>query len=287
MNSGNPAGSEPSARELLGLAESAARVGGELARESFGQPQQVTLKADRSEVTAVDLAVERAIVAHIRARRSGDVFIGEEAVTPSPTVNRQSPIRNRQSVCWVIDPIDGTRNFIRDMPLFTCSVAAMQEGQPVAGAIYEPIQGVLYSAARGCGAQVNGRRVHLEEARRQGAEGPSAKLFVGIPSARRPATRRFALHAMERHIVRNFGSVALHLALTALGHLDVSVVGNAKLWDIAAGCLLVSEAGGVVTTPDGAPIFPLDVSSYGGEEIPVVAGNPAAHARMMEEVGVN
>ncbi len=272
----------PAPDELRELAESAARVGGQLARDAFGQRQKVTLKDDHSEVTEVDVAVERAIVAHISATRPNDTFIGEETTATNP-INRQSSIVNLQSICWVIDPIDGTRNYIRNMPLFTCSIAAMRNGEPVAGAIYDPIQDVMYSAARGRGTLVNGRRISLEKQSAERAPEPGDKLFVGIPSARRQATRHLVLHAIECHIVRNFGSVALHLALTALGYLDVAVVGNAKLWDIAAGCLLVNEAGGVVTSPSGEPIFPLNVSRYASEEIPMLAGNPEAHARLLRE----
>ena len=291
MSSHDPIPIEPAApEELRELAESAARLGGNLARDSFGQRQQVTLKDDRSEVTEVDLAVQRALVAHIRAQRPQDTFIAEESLTPSPqspASNLQSSISNRQSICWVIDPIDGTRNYIRDLPLFTCSVAAMIGGEPVAGAIYDPVHGVMYSAARGGGVFLDGAPVVLAERRAAIPRDPDRKLFVGIPSARREATRQLVLHAVEEHVVRNFGSAALHLALTAVAQLDAAVMGNTRLWDIAAGCLLVSEAGGVATSPDGKPVFPLDISHYTGEEIPVLAGSPEAHARMLRDIGVS
>jgi len=289
MSSHNPVPVQPAAQEeLRELAESAARLGGNLARDSFGQRQQVTLKDDRSEVTEVDLAVERAIVAHIRAQRPQDAFIAEESLTPSPqspASNLQSSISNRRSICWVIDPIDGTRNYIRDLPLFTCSVAAMIGGEPVAGAIYDPVHDVMYSGARGGGVFLDDAQVLLAERRAAIPRDPERKLFVGIPSARREATRQLVLHAVEEHVVRNFGSAALHLALTAVGQLDAAVMGNTRLWDIAAGCLLVSEAGGVVTSPTGEPLFPLDISRYAGEEIPVLAGSSEATARMLLDVG--
>ncbi len=278
----------PSPEELLELAESAARIGGDLARASFGRRQQVTLKGDRSEVTEVDLAVERTIGAHIHALRPHDAFIGEESAVPAPhapTPNLQSSIPNPQSVCWIIDPIDGTRNYIRNLPWFTCSVAAMQRGEPVAGAIFDPMRNVMYSAARAGGMRVDGRPVSPADASTKSVYGPGAKLIIGIPSARRKATRALVLHALEHHVVRNFGSAALHLALTALGQLDLALAGNVKLWDIAAGCLLVEEAGGVVTSPAGAPVFPFDVSRYGGEMIPVIAGSSQAHARLMRGIG--
>jgi myo-inositol-1(or 4)-monophosphatase len=274
----------PPVEELRELAESAARLGGNLARQSFGRQQQVTLKDDRTEVTEVDCAVERAIIAQIRTRRPDDSFIGEESAVSAPNArppSLQSSISNRQSVCWVIDPIDGTRNYIREMPLFTCSVAAMIGGEPVAGAVYDPVHSVMYSAARGRGTFLDGVRVSLAERRAMIPADPDRKLFVGIPSARREATRRLVLLAVEEHIVRNLGSAALHLAWSAVGQLDVAVMGNVKLWDIAAGCLLVAEAGGVVTSPDGKAVFPLDVMRYAGEEIPLLAGNPEAHARLL------
>lgn len=286
----SPAESKPvascSPEQLLELAESAARIGGELARKSFGRRQRVTLKDDRSEVTEVDLAVERAIITHIRAERPQDTFIGEESAAQGPHAppsNPRSSIVNPQPVCWVIDPIDGTRNYIRDLPWFTCSVAAMQGGEPVAGAIFDPTQNAMYAAARGCRMLVDGQTITPSDARADNVYGPHAKLIVGIPSARREATGALVLHALEKHVVRNFGSAALHLALTALGRLDLAVAGNAKLWDIAAGCLLVRESGGVVTSPAGRPIFPLDVSRYAGEETPVLAGRPDAHARLLWE----
>ena len=293
-------------RSLRGLAESAARIGGDLALASFRQPQKVRLKADHSEVTDADIAAERAIVDHIRTRRPQDVFIGEESSSDEP--DRQSSIINPQSLVWVIDPIDGTRNYVRNMPMFVCSVGAMREGVPLAGAIYDPVHGAMYSAARKQGFFVDGlrrptrrspatkrrsaaasRRAQTDAAsaaQRSGAVADSSErcqLLIGIPSAQRPTTRQIVLGAVENHVVRNFGSAALHLAFVALGHLDAAVMGNGKLWDIAAGAILVSEAGGVVTSPDGSALFPIDTSRYAGEECPILAGSPTAHARLLRE----
>jgi fructose-1,6-bisphosphatase/inositol monophosphatase family enzyme len=303
--------------ELRELAEAAARIGGELARAAFGQAQRVSLKADRSEVTEVDLAAERAVVAHLRSRRPGDAFIGEEAVGqrregpkarrheatkrrrhegkrpagpppakggPRDAENSQSPFSNPQSICWVVDPLDGTRNYIRRLPIFACSIAAMRDDRPVAGAVFDPIQNVMYSAALGHGLRVDGQRATPTEPARRYGEQRKDTLLIGIPSTLRPSVRSFVLHAVERHVVRNLGAAALHLALVATGALDVAVLGNSKLWDVAAGALLIWEAGGIVTAPNGQPVFPLDLSGYAGEEIAVLAGNPEAHARLMREV---
>jgi myo-inositol-1(or 4)-monophosphatase len=283
----------PPIDELRELAESAARVGGDLARQSFGTTQSVRLKEDRSEVTDVDLATEHAIIAHIRSSHPNDTFIGEETA-PKPHTRqrrggvssgthgkRQSSFVNPQSTCWVIDPIDGTRNYVRNIPIFVCSVAAMRDGAPVAGAIYDPVQKTMYSAARGRGVLVDGEPFMPDHARFDKLYGRRAKLLVGIPSARRPTTQRFVLYAVQRHVVRNLGSAALHLALAACGQLDAVVSGNCRLWDVAAGCLLISEAGGVVTSPDGTPLFPIDLSHYAGTELPFVAGRAKAHATLL------
>jgi fructose-1,6-bisphosphatase/inositol monophosphatase family enzyme len=318
----NPA--EPqSPQELRELAESAARVGGELARASLGQPQVVSLKADRSEVTEVDVAAERAIIAHIRSQRPDDAFIGEEAVgqrhegkkarrhegtkarrqegkrpagfsrdkgrprdaenSQSPIPSPQSPIPNPQSICWVVDPLDGTRNYVRNLPIFTCAVAAMRDGKPIAGAIFDPIQNVMYSAALGHGLYVDGRRAAPMQGAQRHDDERKDTLLVGIPSTLRPSIRKLVLHAVRQHVVRNLGSTALHLALVATGPLDAAVLGNSKLWDIAAGALIVAEAGGLVTTPAGGAVFPIDLRRYAGEEIAALAGRPEAHARLMRE----
>ena len=261
--------------ELRDLAEAAARVGGNLARQHFGHPLRVVLKADQSEVTDVDIAAEQAIIATIRAQRPADIFIGEESFTDALPADSAAS----DSIYWVIDPIDGTRNYIRTMPLFTCSVAAMRGGRPIAGAVFDPIQETMYSAAAGEGLLVNGQHQRLTAAV---TKKPGEKLYIGIPSARREATNSLVFRAINEHVVRNFGSVAFHLALTAIGHLDATVVGNAKLWDIAAGCLLVSEGGGVVSTPAGEPLFPIVITNYVGDEIPLLAGDPLSYARLMQ-----
>ena len=271
---------------LRKLAESAARVGGEVARASFGSDLEISFKDDRSEVTEVDLAAERAIVAHIRAARPHDAFIGEEGVSLADSGGQsvKSALADPRAVCWIIDPIDGTRNYVRGAPFFACSVAAMHGGWPIAGAVFAPMSDAMYSAAVGRGFLINGRATpnRLDNPAPNVADG---RMLVGIPSARRKATRHFALHAVEKHVVRNYGSAALHLALLAAGQLDAAVCGNGKLWDIAGGAVLVTESGALITTPQGTPLFPLDLATYAGEDVPTIAGSPAAHARLFAECG--
>lgn len=290
----------PTPAELCLLAEQAARVGGTIARNAFGSSLQVRMKADQSEVTEADIVAERAIVDCIRSLRPRDAFLGEESCesaerkppNAAPDSVGAIPLSSQvvnadhdlQLVTWIIDPIDGTRNFIRNMPLFACSVAALRAGTPIAGAIFEPIHDTLYSAHRGGGLRINGKPHVLTSDPRSPDADARRKLFIGIPSAHRPATAALVSHALDNHIVRNFGSVALHLALVALGHLDAAIVGNAKLWDIAAGCLLVVESGGIAAAPDDAPLFPIEPRALAGEELPLLAATRAAYARLRSEL---
>lgn len=301
----DPAERQP-LHELRELAESAARLGGTVARQSFGRPGPISLKADRSEVTEIDLAAERAIIAHIRQRRPDDRFVAEEATerrghqatqprTPKGNAatgaqlagdtDRRSTIPNRQSVCWVIDPIDGTRNYIRDVPVFTCCVAAMRAGFPIAGAIYDPIRDVMYSADAANGTYVNGRILPIEEVDQLRARRRTRKLIVAIPSARHRHVQAVVRTVFGRHVVRNFGSTALHLAMVATGRFDAAVTSNSRLWDLAAGWLIITQAGGVMTRLNGRPLFPLDVRKYRSGELPSLAGGRRAHATLLASAG--
>ncbi len=264
--------------ELRRLAESAARAGGDVARQAFGQRQVVSLKDDRSEVTEIDLAAERAIVAHIRAARPDDLFVTEEGTT-GPAPDRA----DRGQVCWIIDPIDGTRNYIRGAGCFTCSVAAMCGQHLLAGAVYDPLRDVMYSAGAGGNLLVGGRPVRLDDV----VDAQAARhrrLIVAIPSSRRESTRELVRLVVDRHVVRNYGSTALHLAMVAAGQLDAAVSGTGKLWDIAAGVLLVEQAGGCISQPDGRTPLALDADHYSGRELPFLVGNPTAHQRLAAEL---
>jgi len=283
-----PSDPEPGGRRLAAslraLAESAARVGGQVAHRFFGRPGTVGLKADRSEVSSIDRSAERAIVAHIRRHRPHDWFLTEEGtVRPRrrPTVCGAGD----QPLCWVIDPLDGTRNYVRDVPVFTCCVAAMRGGFPIVGAIYDPIGDVMYSADAMGGTRVNGVPLTRRQADRRRARRKTAKLIVGIPSARHRHGRALVRVVFARHVVRNFGSTALHLALVATGRFDAALTSNSRLWDLAAGWLIVTQAGGVMTLLNGRPLFPLELSRYRGGQLPCLAGSPAAHAALLAQAG--
>ncbi len=253
-------------RSLRELAEAAARAGGAVARDYFRRQYRVTLKADRTEVSDADHAAQVAVVAAIVAARPNDAFVTEEPLQLGPGMLPPPPAGD-DALCWVIDPIDGTRNFVRGIPVYTCSVGVMLGGYPIVGAVYEPERDDMYSAHQGGGLFVNG-----QPCPRQRPAGLSSKLLVGIPAAPKGALTEIAHRWLGRFVGRNFGSCALHLAQVAAGQLDGMLSDNARLWDLAAGCVLVTAAGGQVTTPAGQPFFPVAINSCVAGELAFIAG---------------
>ncbi len=261
---------------LRALAEEAARAGGRVARRYFGSELGVWLKSDRSEVSDADEDAQAAVIATIRAQRPQDAFIAEEQLTltdppPAPTADQ---------VCWVIDPIDGTRNFVRHIPLYTCSVAAMLNGMPLVGAIYDAQRNTLYSASQKGGLFFNCEHRPRHDENEAPPRGANPKPVVAIPSSPVGETVPLAHAWLDRYVCRSFGSTALHLAMVANGELDAALCDNPRLWDIAAGWVLIEAAGAHITKPDGSPVFPLDITQYHGEDIPCVA----ATRRVQREV---
>lgn len=272
MDSSSPHGSGSALPALATLAEAAARAGGAVARRHFRTGLEVRLKADRSEVTIADEAAQQAVIATIRAARPADAFIAEERLQLDPPAPPPAPER----LCWIIDPIDGTRNYIRHIPLYACSVAVMQGGVPLAGTIYDPERDVLYSAVRGGPLCID-----AAPAPPRGRRNLNHKLVVGLPSSPGPESAALAHAWLDRFVCRSLGSTALHLALVASGELDAMLGDNPRLWDLAAGCLLVEAAGGVTATIEGRPVFPVDVAAYRGEPIvTLAAGGPATLAQV-------
>ncbi len=155
---------------------------------------------------------------------------------------------------FIVDPLDGTTNFLHSIPQFAITIALQREGQIVAGVTYNPIANEMFWAERGKGAFVNDRRLRVA-ARRDMLE---SVLATGIPFAGKPGHAQFLkeLHQVSQRVsgVRRFGSASLDLAWTAAGRVDGYWERNLKAWDIAAGLLLVTEAGGMVSNVDGSPI---------------------------------
>ncbi len=252
---------------MRAAAEAAARAGGRVAAAAFAAPAGVRLKADASVVTDADVAAQAAVVAVLGELRPRDRWIGEESpVDRAPA--------DADTVVWLIDPIDGTRNFVRGSPLFACSVGALHRGLPVAGAIYEPLRERMYAADVRSGFFIDG--VAAGSSARAARGGPPGEVVLAIPSTATPAVAETMQAAVSRCVVRNAGSAALHLAMIATGEIDAALLATCKLWDLAAGAALIAAIGGVFSDLNGTPLFPHDVWGRAAEELPSIAARDAA-----------
>jgi len=267
-------------RQVRALAEEAAQIGGEIARAAFSGNYTVRRKADGTEVTSADDEAQAAIVGFLRGRRADDAFITEEDATPAGP-GTPTPVTN-DTLCWVIDPLDGTRNFVHGVPLYAVSVAAMFAGFPVVGAVYLPERKELFSSGGPDGFLIDRRPPppHPPLPPRSGGRPP--KPLVGIPSSLQGGTNAVIQSWTGRVVIRNTGATAMHLAMVAAGQLQAALISDSRLWDIAAGWLLVTSTGGVMTALDGRDLFPLDVSRYAGEALPsLAAASPTLHADLL------
>jgi len=206
---------------------------------------QVSKKGAADYVSAADLKAEQTLFEALLKARPGYNFLGEERGLVEGTDKTHT---------FIVDPIDGTTNFLHSIPHFAINIALERDGQVVAAVTYNPVAQDMFWAERGKGAFLNARRLRVA-ARRDMME---CVLATGIPFAGRPGHAQFLkeLHQVAQRVsgVRRFGSAALDLAWTAAGRFDGYWERNLGPWDIAAGSLLVTEAGGMVTGLDGGPL---------------------------------
>ncbi len=250
-----------------------AQLGGDTARSFFGKVS-MSQKKDDTPVTEADHVTQDAILAAIAQEFPSHAVIVEEVVRHP---DRHAEVEN-SPYCWVIDPIDGTRNFGRGFPIYSTSVGVMREGRPVACAIYDASTGQLYSAAWGGGAYRDAQRLQIHE--RQ----IDTNTTIAVGSFRSGRIPDVVRGWMDRFQFRNLGSICLHLALVSAGLMEAAYALECKLWDVAAGSLLIREAGGVITNHFGRGLWPKDLVSYHGEDLPILAGSPQMHAMLLDEL---
>lgn len=249
----------------LDVAIAAAKAGGAILRDHFGTELQVRYKGEIDLVTQVDEAAEAAIVGLIRAQFPTHTILAEEGSTGGDDRGHR----------WIIDPLDGTTNYSHGMPPFCVSIAYERAGELSVGVVYDPTIGEMFVAERGKGATLNGKAIHVSSTsvlRR-------ALLATGFPydAALMPlALSQFVWFARRAQAVRRIGSAALDMAYVAAGRFDGYWEASIHSWDIAAGVLLVEEAGGVVTSIHGRP---LDLET---PELTVLASNGTLNETMRE-----
>ncbi len=255
------------ASALLTVMIGAARKAGRGLARDFGELEQlqVSVKGPANFASSADHHSEETLFRELSRARPGYGFLMEERGS------MEGPDKTHR---WIVDPLDGTTNFLHGVPLFCIALALEREGEIVAGLTYNPIYDELYTAEKGQGAFFNNRRLRVS-ARRTLAD---CLITTGIPHRGRPGHDRF-LTDCKRLMgqvagIRRTGSAAMDLAWVAAGRFDGYVERGLSTWDMAAGSLLVREAGGHVTDAEGGKrMF---------ETGDIVAGNAQVHRAMLE-----
>jgi len=250
--------------DLLKVAITAAKEAGKIQREWLGREKRIEFKGEINLVTEVDTRCERMIVEIIKKSFPQHNILTEE--TPMPEL--PSPYR------WIVDPLDGTTNYAHGYPCFCTSIALEVGGEIVLGVIYDPILEELFTAQEGKGAFLNGERISVSSTQRL----IEALISTGFPYDLRESSENNLDHfnnfIMEARAIRRDGSAALDLCYVAMGRFDGFWELKLKPWDVAAGKIIVEEAGGLVTDFRGGP---LDI--YGDQ---ILATNGKIHNEMME-----
>ncbi|MFS8640542.1 MAG: inositol monophosphatase [Symbiobacteriaceae bacterium] len=235
--------------------------GGEMLRQHFGTATRVRAKTSRYDlVTEADERIEKELTDYIRRRYPDHAVVGEEDISRR-ILSGQAPTREQavadvtgeRSWEWLIDPIDGTTNFVHGVPIVATSVALMYRNEVVAGAVFNPIQDELYVAVRRHGATLNGRPLRVS----QESELADSLLATGFQydaeAGQRLNVDLFATVLQEARNVRAIGSAALSLCYVGAGRLTGFWELRLGPWDLAAGALVVREAGGRLSRLDGRP----------------------------------
>lgn len=262
-------------KSFTAVAINCAAKAGEWIKTKVGDYSRLDVKTSHHDlVTEVDKGSENLIRSLIMTHFPDHAFLGEEGVEPGPEASAAAldSVKDAEYL-WIVDPIDGTTNFVHGFPFFSVSIALARRGEVVLGVVYDPSKDELFIAEKGKGAYVHGRRMKTSA---------ESKLRDSLVATGFPADRGGSLALNMRQLeavtpqvrnVRSAGSAALHLAYVAAGRLSAFWEVGLNSWDVAAGVLLIQESGGVVTDLDGRP-YHLGVRD-------VVASNGAVHDELL------
>ena len=252
-------------RYALEVAVQAARAGGKILLARLGNLRggQIHRKGRYDWVTDADHASERAILRVIRSAFPDHAIRAEESGAQGPSSSWE----------WLVDPLDGTVNYLHAFPMFCVSIALTRKGKLEAGVVYDPVRKELFTAQRGKGARLNGKRIRVTRHRRF----DEVLLSTGFPFRAKKQVdlyiSSFRRVFLETGSIRRAGSAAIDLAYVACGRMDGFWEMALQPWDTAAGALLIREAGGVVTDFSGRDRF-LETGH-------ILAGNPAIHRQLL------
>ncbi len=256
--------------DTLALLESAVRAAGKIARQYFGGSYKRWDKSKGNPVTEADLAIDKFLTDTLRPARPDYGWLSEETEDDAARLTTRA--------LFVVDPIDGTIAFMKGRPHFTICAGVVRDGAPVAGAVYNPITGECFTARAGHGAHLNGAAIHVSDrAEIEGCRMLSDKAMLAHSAWNAPPNRPWPPMQIESR-----GSVAYRLVLVAAGQFDATLALSSKRdWDIAAAQIVVTEAGGMVSTHTGAK---LDYNRQSTLVPSLVAAGPRLHAKLIERV---
>jgi myo-inositol-1(or 4)-monophosphatase len=254
--------------EFLKVAIETAQEAGAVLRREFERPKLISYKGEVDIVTESDRRSEALIVARLKERFPGHAIVAEEG---------SGAVAAGAKYCWHVDPLDGTTNFAHGYPCFAVSIGLCEDGEPIAGVVFNPVSEELFTAARGEGAYLNERPIHVSLVDKLA----TSLVATGFPTHQRKRSANINYYwefTLRSHGVRRDGSAALDLCSVACGRFDAFWEFSLKSWDTAAGMLLVREAGGIVTDLDGGPYHP------GGPHL--LASNGLIHDEMKEVAAI-
>lgn len=260
-----------------------ARGAGSIVMDHWGKVARLTkthAAASSEAVTDADRASQRYIVAGLRRRYPDDGIVGEENDTGS-AITFECP--NPAGRVWVIDPIDGTNNFVSGLGTFAVCIGLMEAGEPVAGVVYDVARDWMYAAARGEGAWLGTRRLKALDTPMNDS---SMLMLTSNLLDKQGRVPSFVARWLSQTNwkIRMIGSAAIEAVQVGAGVAHGAITMNGKLWDVAAAAAIVLEAGGRMTDLSGKPIFPFDLRNYAGAKVPFLAAGPAAQEELLREI---
>jgi myo-inositol-1(or 4)-monophosphatase len=268
----------------LQFATDLAREAGKVVLDHWGKVERLTKTHSMTTAEAVtdaDRDSQRHIVAGLRRRFPNDGIVGEESETGS-SITFDCP--NPDGRVWVIDPIDGTNNYVAGLGAFCVCIGLLVGGEPVLGIVYDVTRDQMYAAAKGHGAWLGTRRLSVSSA----AMSDSALIMMTSnlldKQGKCPAFAGRWL-AQTNWKIRILGSAALEAIQVAAGVAQAAITMNGKLWDVAAPAAIVAEAGGLIVDLQNRPIFPFNLRDYSGAKVPFVAVTPSARDIILDEIG--
>ena len=255
----------PQREQYLAVCEAAARAGGKVLQDWWHRIS-AREKAPRDLVTEADVASQEAVQRIVLDAFPTHGFVGEEDASRGPATDSEYR--------WIVDPLDGTANYVHGLRPFCVSVALARGSEVLAGVVFDPIHDECFAAEAGRGARLNGEPLSVSNCGRLN-DAMVASSFAANIGRDSEEIRQFVEVVVECRSLRRLGSAALNLCYLAAGQLDAYWTTSAKSWDVAAGVLIVREAGGIITAVDGTPLI-LDRPRL------AAAATPALHSEFVQ-----